>query len=143
MTRRCGWPWELSLYLRGRRLPPAVCERQAPGATELAVARPVPGKRATDSCPAEGQARPALPSPPEPRRSHRRRPQLGQRVAETADGDGEALHLQAGDVVADQVAGNPGAVAGDVPADLVVEAVQLDQRRAAHAVDHDEPVAFQ
>src|SRR5215469_8629191 len=82
-----------------------------------------------------------LPSPPQGWRVYRRVPKVGERVRELAGRHREALHLQAGDVVADQVPGDPGALPADVLVQFVVEHVQLDGRRAAHAVDHDQDVA--
>src|ERR1700744_4418294 len=82
-------------------------------------------------------------SPAKPRCVHRRVPQPGQVVGELGDRDREALHVQAGDVVANQVPGHPGTLALDVPLDLGEHDVELDQRGAAHAVDHDQQVAGQ
>src|SRR5271166_3425388 len=84
-----------------------------------------------------------LPSPPEGWRVYCRIPQVGERIGELADRNREPLHLQAGDVVTDQVPGDPGALPGDVLVHLVVDNVQLDQRGAAHAVDHDQDIAGQ
>src|SRR5215469_18510922 len=84
-----------------------------------------------------------LPSPPEGWRVYRRVPKVGERVRELADRHREALHLQAGDVVADQVPGDPGTLPSDVLVHFVVDHIQLDERRAAHTVDHDQDVAGQ
>src|SRR6201992_1620174 len=54
-------------------------------------------------------------SPAQPGRVHWRVPQPGQVVGELGDRHREALHVQAGDVVADQVPGHPGTLALDVP----------------------------
>src|SRR6202044_4162560 len=67
-----------------------------------------------------------LPSPTEPGCVHRRVPQVCERIRQVADGHREALHLQAGDVVADQVPRDHPAMAGDVRIDLVERAVELD-----------------
>src|ERR1700761_6251324 len=84
-----------------------------------------------------------LASPAQARCVHRGVPQPGQGVGELHDRHREALHLQAGDVVADQVPGHPGAVRLQVLLHLVEQDVQLHQRGAAHAVDHDQQVAGQ
>src|SRR5215469_4569538 len=84
-----------------------------------------------------------LPSPPQGGRVYRSVPKVGERFGELADRHGETLHLQAGDVVADQVPGDPRALPGDVLVHFVVDHVQLDERRAAHAVDHHQDVAGQ
>src|SRR5258708_39554159 len=84
-----------------------------------------------------------LPSPPEGWCVHWRVPQLSERVGELADGDRKALHFQAGDVVADQVARDPRALARDVLVHLVVDEVELEQWRSAHAVDHHQDVTGQ
>src|SRR6266568_2732752 len=82
-----------------------------------------------------------LASPPQGGRVHRRVPQPGELLVERAGRHREALHLQAGDVVAHQVPGDVCAVGLQVLPHLVEHEVELDQRRASHAVDHDEQVA--
>ena len=59
-------------------------------------------------------------------------------VVELEQGDRAAGHLQRGDVVADQVALDRDALALQELVELVVDDVELDQRRAAHAVDEGE-----
>src|ERR1700733_706260 len=76
-----------------------------------------------------------LPSPTKPGRVYRRVPQVCERIRQVAYGHRESLHLQAGDVVADQVPADSPAVAADVGVDLIERAVELDQRGAATAVD--------
>src|SRR5579883_2298885 len=80
------------------------------------------------------------PAPAQGGRFHRRVPEFDELIRQAADGQREALHLEAGDVVADQAAGDPSAACLELLADLVEDDVELDQRRAAHAVGHHEQV---
>src|SRR2546427_3447691 len=84
----------------------------------------------------------ALASPPQGRRVHWRVPEPGERVGELADRHREALHLQAGDVVAHQVPHHMAAMGFEIFPHLVEHEVELDQRRAAHPVDHDQQIAL-
>ena len=65
---------------------------------------------------------------------HRHIPQPRQLVVQLQQRDRRAGHLERGDVVADELAGDRDAPAAEDLRQLVVDDVQLDQRRAAHAV---------
>src|SRR6516225_2531060 len=71
-----------------------------------------------------------LASPAQGGRVHRRVPQPGERVCELADRHRKSLHLQAGDVVAHQVPGDPCPLALQVPLYLTEDHVQFQQWRA-------------
>src|SRR5919199_1097380 len=74
-------------------------------------------------------------APAQPGGVHRRVPQLRQLVVQPQDGHRGALHLQRGDVGADQVAGDLHAALVEQLGDPPEDHVQLGQRGAAHGVD--------
>src|SRR6266508_3432601 len=70
-------------------------------------------------------------------------PQAGGLLVQAQDGDRGALHLQAGDVGADQGAGDLHAALDQQTVDVAVDHVQLRQGGAAHGVDkHQRPLAL-
>src|SRR5438132_3577450 len=68
----------------------------------------------------------------------RRVPEAGQLVVQLQQRDRAARHLQRRDVGPDQVAGDRDSTLAQEPVQVVVGDVELDQRRAAHAVDERE-----
>src|SRR3984885_2059883 len=81
-------------------------------------------------------------APAQGRGVHRSVPVAQHLVVELEQGDRAALHLERGDVVADQVALDLQAVLLRDLCHPAVHHVQLDQRRAAHAVhEHEHPIA--
>src|SRR3954469_5542440 len=81
------------------------------------------------------------PAPPQRRRLHGSVPELGQVRREAHDRDRDAGHVQGGDVVPDERAGDLRAEPVDDAGDLVEDEIQLDQRRATHPVDEHCEVA--
>src|SRR4051794_19960066 len=81
-------------------------------------------------------------APPQRRRVDRRVPQADELVVEPQQGDRAPRHLQRRDVVADQAPLDRDAPLLQEVMQLGVDDEHLDQRRAAHAVDHrQDPVA--
>src|SRR5919204_409054 len=76
--------------------------------------------------------------PSQPGRLHRRIPEAGQLVVQLQQGDRAPCHLQGCDVRPDQVARDRDPALAEEPVQVVVDDVQLEQRRAAHAVDEGE-----
>src|SRR6266566_7530415 len=74
-------------------------------------------------------------APAQARSMHRRVPKPRQLVVQPQDGDRGALHLQRGDVGADQVAVDAHAALVQQLMDAPVDHVQLGERGAAHRVD--------
>src|SRR6266581_434308 len=74
-------------------------------------------------------------APAQARSMHRRVPKPRQLVVQPQDGDRGALHLQRGDVGADQVAVDAHAALVQQLVDPPVDHVQLGERGAAHRVD--------
>src|SRR5436309_7667809 len=68
----------------------------------------------------------------------RRVPKTGQLVVQLQQRDRAARHLQRRDVWTDQVAGDRDPTLAQEPVQVVVDDVELDQRRTAHAVDERE-----
>src|SRR5256885_8262740 len=68
----------------------------------------------------------------------RRVPEAGQLVVQLQQRDRATRHLQRRDVRPDQVAGDRDPALPQEPVQVVVGDVELDQRRAAHAVDERE-----
>src|SRR2546429_7981456 len=65
-------------------------------------------------------------------------PETGQLVVQLQQRDRAARHLQRRDVGTDQVAGDRDPTLAQEPVQVVVDDVELDQRRAAHPVDERE-----
>src|SRR6185369_2482047 len=73
-------------------------------------------------------------------RMNRRVPEPDEVVVELQEGDREAGHLEAGDVVADQAPPDRDPLSAEDLRDAVERDVELDERRAAHSVDEGEDV---
>src|SRR6266568_6961489 len=78
---------------------------------------------------------PGSDAPAQARSAHRRVPQARELVVQPQDGDRGALHLQRGDVGADQAAVDAHAALVQQPGHPPVDHVQLGERGAAHRVD--------
>src|SRR6266516_2920054 len=76
--------------------------------------------------------------PSETRGLDRRVPETSQLVVESQQGDRAARHLQRCDVGPDQVARDRDPTLAQEPVQVVVDDVELEQRRTAHAVDEGE-----
>src|SRR5689334_7270905 len=74
-------------------------------------------------------------APTECRRVDRRIPPADELVIELQERDGEARHLEAGDVVPDERTPDRDAPTREDAGDAIEGDVQLDERGAAHAVD--------
>src|SRR5438309_5632378 len=79
-----------------------------------------------------------LDRPSKTRGLDRRVPESGQLVVELEQRDRATRHLQRRDVRPDQVAGDRDPAPVEELLQVVVDDVELDQRRAAHAVDEGE-----
>src|SRR6266851_3874045 len=72
---------------------------------------------------------------------HRRVPKLDELLVELEHGQRRAGHLEGGDVAADEIAHRLESSLAQLFVDLAINKVELEQRRAAHAVDEREHLA--
>src|SRR5712692_5591897 len=72
---------------------------------------------------------------------HRRVPKLDELLVELEHGQRRAGHLEGGDVAADEVAHRLESRLAQLFVDLAIDKVELEQRRAAHAVDECQDLA--
>src|SRR6476469_3221596 len=121
-------PWSPSQMSRSRWVSSTLCSATVAATARIAATVPAASQVIESHAPTQRD------------RVHRGIPELGHLVVQFQQGDRHALHLQRGDVVADQRPGHLDTPLGQVLPRGMVGEVQLDRRSAPHAVDEQQGV---